>query len=155
MSEMTNTLLEMQNVSKEYNGNPVLKDVNFTLKEGEVLGLVGENGAGKSTLMNILFGMDVIQQTGGYGGKVLIDGKEVKFASPLDALKAGIGMVHQEFMLVPSLTIAENMVLHEEPRKGIFIDNDGSRTEVGPGDVCCIEVGQSHGMENASDEDLV
>ena len=81
MSEMTKTLLEMQNVSKEYNGNPVLKDVNFTLKQGEVLGLVGENGAGKSTLMNILFGMDVIQQTGGYGGKVLIDGKEVKFAA--------------------------------------------------------------------------
>ena len=79
MSEMTKTLLEMQNVSKEYNGNPVLKDVNFTLKQGEVLGLVGENGAGKSTLMNILFGMDVIQQTGGYGGKVLIDGKEVKY----------------------------------------------------------------------------
>ena len=105
----------MQNVSKEYNGNPVLKDVNFTLKEGEVLGLVGENGAGKSTLMNILFGMDVIQQTGGYGGKVLIDGKEVKFASPLDALKAGIGMVHQEFSLLPGFTAAENILLNREP----------------------------------------
>ena len=115
MSEMTNTLLEMQNVSKEYNGNPVLKDVNFTLKEGEVLGLVGENGAGKSTLMNILFGMDVIQQTGGYGGKVLIDGNEVKFASPLDALKAGIGMVHQEFSLLPGFTAAENILLNREP----------------------------------------
>ena len=116
MSEMTNTLLEMQNVSKEYNGNPVLKDVNFTLKEGEVLGLVGENGAGKSTLMNILFGMDVIHQTGGYGGKVLIDGKEVKFASPLDALKAGIGMVHQEFSLLPGFTAAENILLNREPQ---------------------------------------
>ena len=116
MSEMTKTLLEMQNVSKEYNGNPVLKDVNFTLKQGEVLGLVGENGAGKSTLMNILFGMDVIQQTGGYGGKVLIDGKEVKFASPLDALKAGIGMVHQEFSLLPGFTAAENILLNREPQ---------------------------------------
>ena len=115
MSEMTNTLLEMQNVSKEYNGNPVLKDVNFTLKEGEVLGLVGETGAGKSTLMNILFGMDVIQQTGGYGGKVLIDGKEVKFASPLDAHTAGIGMVHQEFSLLPGFTAAENILLNREP----------------------------------------
>ena len=115
MSEMTKPLLEMQNVSKEYNGNPVLKDVNFTLREGEVLGLVGENGAGKSTLMNILFGMDVIQQTGGYGGKVLIDGKEVKFASPLDALKAGIGMVHQEFSLLPGFTAAENILLNREP----------------------------------------
>ncbi len=115
MSEMTKPLLEMQNVSKEYNGNPVLKDVNFTLKQGEVLGLVGENGAGKSTLMNILFGMDVIHQTGGYGGKVLIDGKEVKFASPLDALKAGIGMVHQEFSLLPGFTAAENILLNREP----------------------------------------
>ena len=113
---MTNTLLEMKNVSKEYNGNPVLKDVNFTLKQGEVLGLVGENGAGKSTLMNILFGMEVIQQTGGYGGKVLIDGKEVKFASPLDALKAGIGMVHQEFSLLPGFTAAENILLNREPQ---------------------------------------
>ena len=115
MTEMTKPLLEMQNVSKEYNGNPVLKDVNFTLKQGEVLGLVGENGAGKSTLMNILFGMDVIHQTGGYGGKVLIDGKEVKFASPLDALKAGIGMVHQEFSLLPGFTAAENILLNREP----------------------------------------
>ena len=115
MSEMTKPLLEMKNVSKEYNGNPVLKDVSFTLKEGEVLGLVGENGAGKSTLMNILFGMDVIQQTGGYGGKVLIDGNEVKFASPLDALKTGIGMVHQEFSLLPGFTAAENILLNREP----------------------------------------
>ena len=116
MSEMTKPLLEMQSVSKEYNGNPVLKDVSFTLGQGEVLGLVGENGAGKSTLMNILFGMDVIHQTGGYGGKVLIDGKEVKFTSPLDALKAGIGMVHQEFSLLPGFTAAENILLNREPQ---------------------------------------
>ncbi len=115
-SEMTKPLLEMKNVSKEYNGNPVLKDVNFTLGQGEVLGLVGENGAGKSTLMNILFGMDVIHQTGGYGGKVLIDGKEVKFTSPLDALKSGIGMVHQEFSLLPGFTAAENILLNREPQ---------------------------------------
>ena len=115
MSEMTKPLLEMRSVSKEYNGNPVLKDVSFTLGPGEVLGLVGENGAGKSTLMNILFGMDVIQQTGGYGGDVIIDGKTVKFASPLDALKAGIGMVHQEFSLLPGFTAAENILLNREP----------------------------------------
>ena len=65
-------LLEMRNIQKDFFGNQVLTDINLTLREGEVLGLVGENGAGKSTLMKILFGMDVIRETGGYGGDVLI-----------------------------------------------------------------------------------
>ena len=68
-------LLEMRNIQKDFFGNQVLTDINFTLKEGEVLGLVGENGAGKSTLMKILFGMDVIHETGGYKGDVLINGE--------------------------------------------------------------------------------
>ncbi len=117
MNEDQNILLEMKGVSKEYNGNAVLKDISFTLGKGEVLGLVGENGAGKSTLMNILFGMNVIRDTGGYGGQVLIDGKEVSFSSPLDALNAGIGMVHQEFSLLPDFTAAENILLNREPEK--------------------------------------
>lgn len=69
-------LLEMRNIQKDFFGNQVLTDINLTLREGEVLGLVGENGAGKSTLMKILFGMDVIRETGGYGGDVLIHGRE-------------------------------------------------------------------------------
>ena len=86
-------LLEMRSIKKDFFGNQVLTDISFTLREGEVLGLVGENGAGKSTLMKILFGMDVIRETGGYGGDVLINGEKVTFNTPFDALEAGIGMV--------------------------------------------------------------
>ena len=110
-------LLEMRNIQKDFFGNQVLTDINLTLREGEVLGLVGENGAGKSTLMKILFGMDVIRETGGYGGDVLINGEKVSFSTPFDALKAGIGMVHQEFSLIPGFTATENILLNREPKK--------------------------------------
>ncbi|MFA5698561.1 MAG: sugar ABC transporter ATP-binding protein [Sphaerochaeta sp.] len=116
-SEHGAPLLEMQHISKDFFGNQVLSDINFSLKRGEILGLVGENGAGKSTLMKILFGMDEIHQTGGYGGSILIDGKEVRFATPIDALASGIGMVHQEFSLLPDSTATENILLNREPLK--------------------------------------
>lgn len=119
-------LLEMRNIKKDFFGNQVLTDINLTLQAGEVLGLVGENGAGKSTLMKILFGMDVIRETGGYEGEVLIDGQEVKFSDPFDALAAGIGMVHQEFSLIPGFTAAENILLNREPtKKGIVSEAFG------------------------------
>ena len=117
---MTNTktpLLEMRNVKKDFYGVQVLTDINLTLHEGEVLGLCGENGAGKSTLMKILFGMDVIRDTGGYGGDVLLNGEKVNFANPFEALEAGIGMVHQEFSLIPGFTATENILLNREPQK--------------------------------------
>ena len=114
----TNTpLLEMRNIKKDFFGNQVLTDINLTLQEGEVLGLCGENGAGKSTLMKILFGMNVIRETGGYEGDILLNGQKVSFNSPFDALAAGIGMVHQEFSLIPGFSASENIVLNREPKK--------------------------------------
>ena len=110
-------LLEMRNIKKDFFGNQVLTDINLTLGPGEVLGLVGENGAGKSTLMKILFGMDVIRETGGYEGEIRLNGQAVKFATPFEALAAGIGMVHQEFSLIPGFTAAENILLNREPTK--------------------------------------
>ena len=120
LSENT-PLLEMRNIKKDFFGNQVLTDINLTLAEGEVLGLCGENGAGKSTLMKILFGMDVIRETGGYEGEILLNGKPVSFSTPFDALAAGIGMVHQEFSLIPGFTATENILLNREPKKSNVI----------------------------------
>ena len=117
MLNQNTPLLEMRNIKKDFFGNQVLTDINLTLQEGEVLGLCGENGAGKSTLMKILFGMDVIRETGGFEGEILLNGKAVNFATPFEALEAGIGMVHQEFSLIPGFTAAENIVLNREPTK--------------------------------------
>ncbi len=110
-------LLRLKGVTKEFAGTVVLEDVSFDLHKGEILGLVGENGAGKTTLMSILFGMPVIAATGGYGGSIQIDGSEVHFTSPFDALDAGIGMVHQEFSLIPGFTTTENIMLNRELAK--------------------------------------
>lgn len=107
-------LLQAKNVGKHFDGNVVLKDVNFDIKPGEILGLVGENGAGKSTLMNIIFGMSVIADTGGFDGEILFDNEKINFKSPIDALNAGIGMVHQEFNLIPGFTVSENVTLNME-----------------------------------------
>ena len=118
---MSQTLLEFKNVSKSYAGNQVLKDVSFDIRPGEIHALLGENGAGKSTLMNILFGMPVIHTTGGFDGSIELDGEKVKIKSPFDAMALGIGMVHQEFMLIPGFTIAENVKLNREIEKtGVF-----------------------------------
>ncbi len=116
-------LLSLEHVSKEFYGNVVLHDVSFELRAGEILGLVGENGAGKTTLMRILFGMPVIAETGGYKGKICIDGQEVKFADPFDALDAGIGMVHQEFSLIPGFTTTENILLNRESMKPTVLND--------------------------------
>ena len=114
---MSQNLLEFKSVSKNYSGNQVLKDINLDIKPGEIHALLGENGAGKSTLMNILFGMSVIHTTGGFEGSVELNGEKVDIKSPFDAMALGIGMVHQEFMLIPGFTIAENVKLNREIEK--------------------------------------
>lgn len=121
-------LLKMEGIGKAYFGNRVLKNVSFTLEKGQILGLVGENGAGKSTLMNILFGMRVIHETGGYEGKVKINNREINFQSPMDALEAGVGMVHQEFSLIPGFSATENIVLNRESTKyNLLVESFGDR----------------------------
>jgi simple sugar transport system ATP-binding protein len=114
-------LLRMENISKDFYGNQVLKNVNLFVRPGEIIGLVGENGAGKSTLMNILFGDTTIHETGGFKGKIIFNGEEVNFSSPIDAINMGIGMVHQEFVLIPGFTAIENIVLTKEPTRYSFL----------------------------------
>lgn len=110
-------VLEMNHIEKEFFGNKVLKDVSIRVKPGEIVALIGENGAGKSTIMNVLFGMPAIHQTGGFKGEVLIDGEKVNIKSPTEAMKYGIGMVHQEFMLIDGYDVAENIKLNRENTK--------------------------------------
>lgn len=112
---MENALLEMWGITKVYpNGVVANQNVHFALREGEIHAVAGENGAGKSTLMKIMFGMEEPSE-----GEICIKGEKVELHSPQDAIDRGIGMVHQHFMLVPSFTVAENMVLGMEPRKGV------------------------------------
>lgn len=129
MGEKRNTdipVLEAKNISKVYgNGVYANRDICFSLNEGEIHSLVGENGAGKSTLMKILFGMEKPSK-----GEILIKGSPVTFGSPQDAMKYGVGMVHQHFKLVDSLSITENVVLGYEPVKNGFINGRESEEKV-------------------------
>lgn len=110
---MPKEILRMDKITKIYpNGFMANKGVTFSVNEGEIHALLGENGAGKTTLMNILFGLESHE-----GGTIYLNGEPVKITDPLNAIKHGIGMVHQHFKLVPSLTIAENVVLGIEPHK--------------------------------------
>jgi len=109
--------LRMEAISKSFGGVAALREVDFELLEGQVHGLVGENGAGKSTLMKIIAGVHTT-----FTGKMLLDGRDVRFHSARDALDAGIGMVHQELSIVPDLTVAENVYLGKQPTKNGIID---------------------------------
>lgn len=113
---MEQNILSMEHITKVYsNGFVANKDVSFAVREGEIHALMGENGAGKSTLMKVLFGSEQPEE-----GKILLRGKEIRIENPTAAIKYGIGMVHQHFMLVPSLTVADNLVVGMEPKKNGF-----------------------------------
>ena len=115
---MEDFILKLENITKIYpNGTVANKDINIALKKGEIHSIVGENGAGKSTLMKIIFAIE--KQS---SGKIYYKGNEINFQNSMDAIQNGIGMVHQHFMLIPSFTVAENIVLGDEPTKGAFID---------------------------------
>jgi len=110
--------LAMKGITKRFKNVTANDGISFQVERGSIHGLVGENGAGKSTLMNILYGLLEPDE-----GEILIYEKSVKFRGPKDAINAGIGMVHQHFMLVGPLTVTENIILGSEPVRGIFLDS--------------------------------
>jgi len=111
-------VLELRGITKRFPGVLANDHIDFDLRRGEVHALLGENGAGKSTLMNVLYGLYHPD-----AGEILIDGEPVRMSSPQEAISRGIGMVHQHFMLIPVMTVAENIVLAEEPRRaGVLLD---------------------------------
>ena len=119
---MSDTILKLENVTKVYgNGTVANRDINIEFEKGEIHSIVGENGAGKSTLMKIIFGIEAPSS-----GTVTFKGKEIHFSSSMDAIKAGIGMVHQHFMLIPSFSVVDNIVLGDELTKGIFLDKNAA-----------------------------
>src|SRR5438105_828362 len=114
--------LELRGITKRFPGVLANDQVDFDLRPGEVHALLGENGAGKSTLMNIVYGLYRPDE-----GEIEVHGKPVSIHSPKDAIEHGIGMVHQHFMLIPVMTVAENMVLASEPRRnGVLLDYGGA-----------------------------
>lgn len=115
--------LELKNITKRFGTLVANDNISLTLAPGEILSLLGENGAGKSTLMNVLYGLLQPDE-----GQILIDDKAIKFSGPGDAMAAGVGMVHQHFMLIPVFTVAENVVLGHEPTGKVGnLDLDAAR----------------------------
>src|SRR5512134_4178856 len=106
-------ILEMRGITKRFPGVLANDNVDFDLRKGEVHALLGENGAGKSTLMNVLYGLYHPDE-----GEIVIGGKRAELGSPKAAIENGVGMVHQHFMLIPVMTVAENIVLATEPMHG-------------------------------------
>jgi ribose transport system ATP-binding protein len=113
-SASSSPILELRGVSKSFHGTKVLQSVDFSVRSGEVMALMGENGAGKSTLMKIVTGIYAADP----GGTIKLDGTEVRFTSPGQSISAGIAMIHQDLNLLPGLTVAENLYLGREPLNG-------------------------------------
>src|SRR6187402_2063290 len=120
------TVLELKGITKRFPGVVANDSIDFDLRRGEVHALLGENGAGKSTLMNVLYGLYRPDE-----GEIALNGTPITFHSPGDAIRAGIGMVHQHFMLIPVMTVAENIVLATEPTKaGVLLDYAAAENRV-------------------------
>lgn len=117
--------LELRGITKRFGPLTANDSIDLTIEEGHIHALLGENGAGKSTLMNVLYGMHAPDE-----GQILIDGEPVTFKGPGDAVAAGIGMVHQHFMLTPVMTVAENVVIGSEPVRGVFFDRKKAEAQV-------------------------
>ena len=118
--------LEMRGVTKRFPGVVANDRIDLDVRRGEIHALLGENGAGKTTLMNILYGLVTPDE-----GEILLDGMPARIANPTDAIARGINMVHQHFMLVPVLTVAENILLGEEPMANpVFMDRTAAHTRI-------------------------
>src|SRR5215217_228708 len=115
-------VLELRGITKRFPGVLANDAVDFDLRRGEIHALLGENGAGKSTLMNVVYGMHRPD-----AGEIRIGGRPVEIASPKDAIASGIGMVFQHFMLIPVMTVAENLVLGDEPGRRGMLDVGAAR----------------------------
>ena len=122
---MNEYVVEMKEIVKNFGQVQAVKHGEFTLKKGEIHSLIGENGAGKSTMMKLLYGMYPIDE-----GEIIVKGEKMGSITPKTAIEHGVGMVHQEFMLVNDLTVLENIILGFEPKKGLTIDFDKARKEV-------------------------
>ena len=127
--------VELRHITKRFPGVIANKDVSIKVESGTVHALVGENGAGKSTVMKILYGMQRPDS-----GKILVNGKEVHFKNPNDAIDAAIGMVHQHFMLADNFTVLENIILGSEPKHGVTIDFAAARKKI-------VEMAAQYGLE--------
>ena len=111
-------VLELRNITKQFPGVLANDRISLTLEQGEIHALLGENGAGKTTLMNVLYGLYHPDE-----GEIFVRGKPIRLTSSIDAIRAGIGMVHQHFMLVPVFTVTENVMLGDEMLTGgAFLD---------------------------------
>jgi general nucleoside transport system ATP-binding protein len=128
--------LELKAITKRFPGVVANDGVDLAIDQGEILALLGENGAGKTTLMNVLYGLYHADE-----GEILVDGRPVRFEGPGDAIAAGLGMVHQHFMLIPVFTVTENIILGNEPTEALgWLDRRRARRRV-------VELSERYGLE--------
>ena len=132
--------VELRHISKRFPGVVANKDVSLKVQSGSVHALVGENGAGKSTVMKILYGMQRPDS-----GEIFVNGKQVNFKNPNEAIVAGIGMVHQHFMLADNFTVLENIILGSEPKQSVQIDFEAARKKIS-------EMATTYGLDIDPDE---